>query len=108
MFFDGYRPRGGEQLATVVEFVEERLGAAYTETELLVLAPRQHNGCSAESAQHCFELLLTFARCECLGTLDSFGPERPTFQKTFMVTCGSVDLFVVHQELSHDLFRQLS
>ena len=30
MFFDGYRPRGGEQHATVVEFVEERLGAAYT------------------------------------------------------------------------------
>jgi len=30
MLFDGYRPRGGEQHATVVEFVEERLGAAYT------------------------------------------------------------------------------
>ena len=29
MFFDGYRPRGGEQHATVVEFVEERLGDAY-------------------------------------------------------------------------------
>jgi uncharacterized protein (UPF0332 family) len=27
MFFDGYRPRGSEQHATVVEFVEERLGA---------------------------------------------------------------------------------
>ena len=30
MFFEGYRPRGGEQHATVVEFVEERLGTAYT------------------------------------------------------------------------------
>lgn len=30
MFYDGYRPRGSEQHATVVEFVEERLGAAYT------------------------------------------------------------------------------
>jgi len=30
MLFDGYRPRGGEQHATVVEFVEERLGAAFT------------------------------------------------------------------------------
>jgi len=30
MFFDGYRPRGSEQHATVVEFVEERLGTAYT------------------------------------------------------------------------------
>jgi len=29
MFFDGYRPRGSEQHATVVEFVEERLGARY-------------------------------------------------------------------------------
>lgn len=30
MFFDGYRPRGGEQHATVVEFVEERLGDDYS------------------------------------------------------------------------------
>jgi uncharacterized protein (UPF0332 family) len=30
MFFEGYRPRGGEQHATVVEFVEERLGSNYT------------------------------------------------------------------------------
>jgi uncharacterized protein (UPF0332 family) len=29
MFFDGYRPRGSEQHATVVEFVEERLGAVF-------------------------------------------------------------------------------
>ena len=29
MFFEGYRPRGGEQHATVVEFVEERLGTDY-------------------------------------------------------------------------------
>jgi len=29
IFFDGYRPRGSEQHATVVEFVEERLGASY-------------------------------------------------------------------------------
>jgi uncharacterized protein (UPF0332 family) len=29
MFFEGYRPRGGEQHATVVEFVEEQLGTAY-------------------------------------------------------------------------------
>ena len=29
MYFDGYRPRGGEQHATVVEFVEERMGTAY-------------------------------------------------------------------------------
>lgn len=29
MFSDGYRARGGEQHATVVEFVEERLGAPY-------------------------------------------------------------------------------
>ena len=35
MFFDGYRPRGGEQHATVVEFVEERLGAAYEAQVLL-------------------------------------------------------------------------
>jgi len=31
MFFDGYRLRGGEQDATVVEFVEERLGIAYAD-----------------------------------------------------------------------------
>ena len=30
MFYDGYRPRGGEQHATVVEFVEERLGDEYS------------------------------------------------------------------------------
>src|SRR3989304_6484420 len=30
MFFEGYRPRGGELHATVVEFVEGRLGTAYT------------------------------------------------------------------------------
>ncbi len=30
MFFDGYRPRGSEQHATVVEFVEERLGNTYS------------------------------------------------------------------------------
>ena len=29
MFFEGYRPRGGEQHATVVEFVEECLGTSY-------------------------------------------------------------------------------
>jgi uncharacterized protein (UPF0332 family) len=29
MFFTGYRPRGGEQHATVVEFVEERLGSTF-------------------------------------------------------------------------------
>lgn len=29
MFFEGYRPRGGEQHATVVEFVEECLGASH-------------------------------------------------------------------------------
>jgi len=29
MFFEGYRPRGNEQPATVVEFVEERLGPEY-------------------------------------------------------------------------------
>lgn len=29
MFLEGYRPRGSEQHATVVEFVEERLGIAY-------------------------------------------------------------------------------
>lgn len=31
MFFEGYRPRGSEQHATVVEFVEERLGTAYAD-----------------------------------------------------------------------------
>ncbi|MFZ0531610.1 MAG: HEPN domain-containing protein [Anaerolineales bacterium] len=31
MFFSGYRPRGGEQHATVVEFTEERLGITFTE-----------------------------------------------------------------------------
>jgi len=31
MFFDGYRPRGGEQHASVVEFIEERLGSAYAD-----------------------------------------------------------------------------
>lgn len=30
MFTDGYRPRGGEQHATVVEYIEERLGGAYS------------------------------------------------------------------------------
>jgi uncharacterized protein (UPF0332 family) len=30
MFFSGYRPRGGEQHATVVEFIEERLGVAFS------------------------------------------------------------------------------
>jgi uncharacterized protein (UPF0332 family) len=29
MFFTGYRPRGGEQHATVVEFIEERLGSTF-------------------------------------------------------------------------------
>ena len=29
MYLEGYRPRGSEQHATVVEFVEERLGTAY-------------------------------------------------------------------------------
>jgi uncharacterized protein (UPF0332 family) len=29
MFFEGYRPRGSDQHATVVEFVEERLGSNY-------------------------------------------------------------------------------
>ena len=29
MFFDGYRPRGSDQHATVVEFVQERLGDPY-------------------------------------------------------------------------------
>jgi len=29
MFSEGYRPRGSEQHATVVEFVEERMGPAY-------------------------------------------------------------------------------
>ncbi|NPV87047.1 MAG: HEPN domain-containing protein [Anaerolineae bacterium] len=27
---EGYRPRGGEQHATVVEFIEEKLGSGYT------------------------------------------------------------------------------
>jgi len=31
MFSSGYRPRGGEQHATVVEFTEERLGITFTE-----------------------------------------------------------------------------
>jgi len=36
MFFEGYRPRGGEQHATVVEFVEERMGTAYaTQVQLI-------------------------------------------------------------------------
>ncbi len=30
MFFDGYRPRGPDQHATVVEYIEERLGPAFT------------------------------------------------------------------------------
>ncbi|MFO7624783.1 MAG: HEPN domain-containing protein [Anaerolineales bacterium] len=30
MFFTGYRPRGSEQHATVVEFVEERLGPTFS------------------------------------------------------------------------------
>ena len=30
MFSAGYRPRGGEQHATVVEFIEERLGPTFT------------------------------------------------------------------------------
>ena len=30
MFNDGYRPRGGEQHATVVEFIGERLGEEYS------------------------------------------------------------------------------
>ncbi|MBW6472322.1 MAG: hypothetical protein K0B14_04285 [Anaerolineaceae bacterium] len=29
MFYDGYRPRGADQHATVVEFIEERLGKEY-------------------------------------------------------------------------------
>jgi uncharacterized protein (UPF0332 family) len=29
MLHDGFRPRGGEQHATVVEFIEERLGASH-------------------------------------------------------------------------------
>lgn len=31
MFNDGYRPRGGEQHATVVEFIEERLGKEFSD-----------------------------------------------------------------------------
>ncbi|PKO08879.1 MAG: hypothetical protein CVU40_12835 [Chloroflexi bacterium HGW-Chloroflexi-2] len=31
MFNDGYRPRGGDQHATVVEFIEERLGKDYSD-----------------------------------------------------------------------------
>jgi uncharacterized protein (UPF0332 family) len=30
LLHDGFRPRGGEQHATVVEFIEERLGPSYT------------------------------------------------------------------------------
>ncbi|MFU8773713.1 MAG: HEPN domain-containing protein [Anaerolineales bacterium] len=30
MYFSGYRPRGVEQHATVVQFVEERLGVAFS------------------------------------------------------------------------------
>lgn len=30
MFNDGYLPRGGEQHATVVEFIDERLGEKYS------------------------------------------------------------------------------
>lgn len=30
MFSDGYRPRGGEQHATVVEYIGERLGASFS------------------------------------------------------------------------------
>ncbi|MCL4562361.1 MAG: HEPN domain-containing protein [Chloroflexi bacterium] len=30
MLSDGFRPRGGEQHATVVEFIREKLGAAHT------------------------------------------------------------------------------
>ncbi len=30
MFNDGYRPRGSDQHATVVEFIEERLGNEYS------------------------------------------------------------------------------
>jgi uncharacterized protein (UPF0332 family) len=30
MFNEGYRPRGGEQHITVVEFIEEKLGPAHT------------------------------------------------------------------------------
>ena len=29
MLHEGYRPRGGEQHATVIEFIEERLGASF-------------------------------------------------------------------------------
>lgn len=29
MLYEGYRPRGGEQHATVVEFIEERLGSSF-------------------------------------------------------------------------------
>jgi len=31
MFYSGYRPRGSDQHATVVEFTEERLGIAFTD-----------------------------------------------------------------------------
>jgi uncharacterized protein (UPF0332 family) len=30
MFYDGYRPRGADQHATVVEFIEERLGQQFS------------------------------------------------------------------------------
>lgn len=31
MFYDGYRPRGADQHATVVEFIEERLGQNFSD-----------------------------------------------------------------------------
>jgi uncharacterized protein (UPF0332 family) len=36
MMHDGFRPRGGEQHATVVEFIEERLGASFIKQVRLI------------------------------------------------------------------------
>ena|SRR3990172_3992137 len=46
MFFDGYRPRGGEQHASVVEFIEERLGSAYADQVRLFdqMRRKRHRG----------------------------------------------------------------
>lgn len=59
MFCEGYRPRGGEQHATVVEFVEERLGTAYADQVRLFDQMRRKR----QFPQNQPYFILTFSGC---------------------------------------------
>ena len=73
-----------------------------------MFAPGQQRDSSTQAVQRGFELLFAFRGCKCPGTVDALGPTRPALQAKFVVTRGSVDLFVVHQEAPGNLFRHFS